>query len=48
LEDLLGHPPGADCFAGVNGQCKYKVENLPGNWIVTIAKCEWIYSFPYR
>jgi len=35
-------------FAGVKGQCTYKVENLPGNWNVTIAKCEWIYSFPYR
>ena len=35
-------------FSGVKGQCTYKVDNLPGNWNVTIAKCEWIYSFPYR
>jgi hypothetical protein len=35
-------------FAGVNGQCKYRVDNLPGNWNVTVARCEWIYSFPYR
>ena len=39
---------GSGRFAGVDGQCKYKVDNLPGNWNVTIAKCEWIYSFPYR
>jgi hypothetical protein len=35
-------------LAGVNGECKYKVENLPANWNVTIAKCDWTYSFPYR
>jgi hypothetical protein len=28
-------------FAGVSGQCKYKVDNLAGNWQVTIAKCQW-------
>jgi hypothetical protein len=28
-------------FAGLSGECKYKVENLPGNWNVTIAKCQW-------
>jgi hypothetical protein len=39
---------GSGHFAGVDGQCKYKVDNLPGNWNVTIAKCEWTYSFPYR
>jgi hypothetical protein len=35
-------------FTGVSGQCTYKVDNLPANWNVTIAKCEWLYSFPYR
>lgn len=39
---------GSGHFAGVNGQCNYKVDNLPGNWNVIIAKCEWLYSFPYR
>jgi hypothetical protein len=39
---------GTGHFAGVSGQCTYKVDNLPGNWNVTIAKCEWNYSFPYR
>jgi hypothetical protein len=28
-------------FAGVGGQCKYRVENLPGNWNVTLTKCQW-------
>jgi hypothetical protein len=28
-------------FAGVSGQCKYRVDNLAGNWQVTIAKCQW-------
>jgi hypothetical protein len=28
-------------FAGVSGQCKYRVDNLPGNWNVTVAKCNW-------
>jgi hypothetical protein len=35
-------------FTGISGQCTYKVDNLPANWNVTIAKCEWLYSFPYR
>lgn len=39
---------GSGRFAGVSGQCTYKVDNLPANWNVTIAKCEWSYSFPYR
>jgi hypothetical protein len=32
---------GTGRFAGVNGQCKYKVENLTGNRQVTIGKCQW-------
>lgn len=32
---------GAGRFAGINGQCKYKVENLSGNWQVTTGKCQW-------
>jgi hypothetical protein len=47
-EGTLHLAGGSGRFAGVNGQCKYKVDNLPGNWNVTIAKCEWNYSFPYR
>lgn len=35
-------------FAGVNGQCRYKMDDLPGEWNVTSAKCQWLYSFPYR
>jgi hypothetical protein len=28
-------------FAGVTGECKYQVENLPGNWNVTLSHCQW-------
>lgn len=38
---------GSGHFAGINGQCKYRMDNFPGDWNV-IAKCEWLYSFPYR
>ena len=47
-EGALHLTGGTGHFAGVSGQCKYKVDNLPGNWNVTIAKCQWLYSFPYR
>lgn len=47
-EGTLHLTGGSGRFAGVNGECQYKVDNLPGNWNVTIAKCEWNYSFPYR
>jgi hypothetical protein len=47
-EGTLWMPGGSGRFAGVSGQCTYKVDNLPGNWNVTVAKCEWNYSFPYR
>jgi hypothetical protein len=32
---------GTGRFAGIDGQCKYKVENLSGNWQVTTGKCQW-------
>jgi hypothetical protein len=40
-EGTLHLPGGTGRFAGINGQCKYKVENLSGNWNVTIGKCQW-------
>jgi hypothetical protein len=40
-EGVLHLTGGAGRFAGVSGECNYKVENLPGNWNVTIAKCQW-------
>jgi hypothetical protein len=46
-EGTLRLTGGSGRFAGVNGQCKYKTDNLPGDWNV-IAKCQWLYSFPYR
>jgi len=47
-EGTLHLAGGSGRFAGVSGECTYKVDNLPANWNVTIAKCEWNYSFPYR
>jgi hypothetical protein len=40
-EGTLQLTGGAGRFAGINGQCKYKVENLAGNWQVTTGKCQW-------
>ncbi|MBI3527941.1 MAG: hypothetical protein HY067_08220 [Betaproteobacteria bacterium] len=47
-EGTLHLTGGSGRFAGVNGQCKYKMDDLPGTWNVTVAKCQWLYSFPYR
>lgn len=38
---------GSGRFAGVTGECRYRLEEPPGQWNVT-AKCEWLYVFPYR
>jgi hypothetical protein len=46
-EGTLRLTGGSGRFAGVNGQCKYKTDDRPGDWNV-IAKCQWLYSFPYR
>jgi hypothetical protein len=40
-EGTLQLSGGTGRFAGMSGQCKYKVENLPGNWNVTTSKCQW-------
>ena len=40
-EGTLQFIGGTGRFAGINGQCKYKVENLSGNWQVTTGKCQW-------
>jgi len=40
-EGTLYLPGGTGAFAGISGECRYKVENLPGNWNVTIAHCSW-------
>ena len=39
---------GTGRFTGVGGKCKYEMDDLPGAWNVTSAKCQWLYSFPYR
>jgi hypothetical protein len=46
-EGTLRLTGGSRRFAGVNGQCKYKTDDLPGDWNI-IANCQWLYSFPYR
>jgi hypothetical protein len=47
-EGTLRLTGGSGRFAGVSGQCRYKMDNVPGRPDVTTAKCEWLYSFPYR
>jgi hypothetical protein len=38
---------GSGRFAGIDGQCKYKANDVSGDWNV-IANCEWLFLFPYR
>jgi hypothetical protein len=38
---------GTGRFAGISGHCRYQSDNAPADWNV-LAKCEWLYSFPYR
>ena len=47
-EGTLQLAGGSGRFAGVTGRCQYKMDDLPGEWNVTISKCQWQYSFPYR
>jgi len=46
-EGTLRLTGGTGRFAGVDGQCKYKAENLPDEWNL-VANCQWLFSFPYR
>ena len=39
---------GTGRFAGISGQCRYKMDHSPDDKDVTVAKCQWVYSFPYR
>ncbi len=39
---------GSGRFAGVNGQCRYKMDNRPDAGDIMTARCQWLYSFPYR
>jgi hypothetical protein len=38
---------GSGRFAGVTGECRYRLDEPPGQWNVT-ATCDWLYVFPYR
>jgi hypothetical protein len=39
---------GTGRFNGVSGHCNYKIDDDSGDWNFTLAKCQWIYTFPYR
>ena len=39
---------GTGRFTGVSGRCKYKIDDDSGDWNFNLAKCQWIYTFPYR
>jgi hypothetical protein len=39
---------GTGRFAGISGQCRYKMDHASDGKDVTVAKCQWVYSFPYR
>lgn len=36
---------GTGRYAGIGGQCRYKQSDDANT---TVAKCQWVYSFPYR
>ena len=38
VQKILG---GTGRFAGIVGDCTYKVDNLPNNWNATLSKCRW-------
>ena len=39
---------GTGRYAGVDGKCRYKMDPQSNEATVTVAKCQWLYSFPYR
>ena len=47
-EGTLQFTGGTGRFAGISGQCRYKMDHSPDDKDVTVAKCQWVYSFPYR
>ena len=47
-EGNLQFTGGTGRFAGISGECRYKMDHLPDNRDITVAKCQWVYSFPYR
>jgi hypothetical protein len=38
VEDIIG---GTGKFAGISGECDYKVDNLPNQWNIAFSKCRW-------
>jgi len=38
IEEIIG---GTGKFAGISGECDYRVDNLPNQWNVSFGKCRW-------
>ncbi len=47
-EGNLSLAGGTGQFAGVTGQCRYKMGNGADDANLTTANCQWVYQFPYR
>lgn len=47
-EGNLQFTGGTGRFAGIGGQCRYRTEHMADDRDVTVARCQWVYSFPYR
>ena len=47
-EGNLSLAGGTGQFAGITGQCRYKMENRADDANLTTANCRWVYQFPYR
>ena len=39
---------GTGRFTGISGHCRYKMEIVSEDASTTVARCEWLHSFPYR
>ena len=39
---------GTGHFAGISGNCRYKMDPAAGDEDLTVAKCQWVYSFLNR
>lgn len=47
-EGNLQFAGGTGRFAGIGAQCRYRTERAAEDREVTVARCQWVYSFPYR
>ncbi|MEO8157875.1 MAG: hypothetical protein ABI648_08765 [Betaproteobacteria bacterium] len=47
-EGNLQFTGGTGRFAGIAAQCRYRTDHAADDREVTVARCQWVYSFPYR